>query len=45
MKNKLTIVTKMLLDFMFYAGMAVTATLPLSIRFYGILILLTTAYR
>lgn len=35
MKNKLTIVTKMLLDFMFYAGMAVTATLPLSIRFYG----------
>ena len=35
MKNRLTIITKLLLDFMFYAGIAVTATLPLSIRFYG----------
>lgn len=35
MKDRLTIITKLLLDFMFYAGIAVTATLPLSIRFYG----------
>ena len=35
MKDRLTILTKLLLDFMFYAGIAVTATLPLSIRFYG----------
>ena len=35
MKDRLTITTKLLLDFMFYAGIAVTATLPLSIRFYG----------
>lgn len=35
MKDKLTLYTKYLLDFMFYAGIIVTATLPLSIRFYG----------
>ena len=35
MKDRLTIFSKLLLDFMFYAGIAVTATLPLSIRFYG----------
>ncbi len=35
MKDRLTIITKLLLDFMFYAGIAVTATLPLSIRIYG----------
>lgn len=35
MKDKLTLFTKFLLDFMFFAGIVVTATLPLSIRFYG----------
>lgn len=35
MKDKLTVMTRLLLDFMFYAGIAVTATLPVSIRFYG----------
>ncbi len=35
MKDRLTMMTKLLLDFMFYAGILVTATLPLSIRFYG----------
>lgn len=35
MKDKLTFATKLLLDFLFYAGIAVTATLPLSIRMYG----------
>lgn len=35
MKDKLTLYTKYLLDFMFYSGIVVTATLPLSIRFYG----------
>lgn len=35
MKDKLTLTTKLLLDFMFYAGISVTATLPLSIRLYG----------
>lgn len=35
MKDKLTIFTKYLLDFMFYAGIFVTITLPLSIHFYG----------
>lgn len=35
MKDRLTVFTKYLLDFMFYAGIVVTATLPLSIRFYG----------
>ncbi len=35
MKDKLTITTKLLLDFMFYAGIAVIATLPISIKFYG----------
>lgn len=36
MKDKLTIFTKYLLDFMFYAGIIVIATLPLSIHFYGL---------
>lgn len=35
MKDKLTLYTKYLLDFMFYSGIVVTLTLPLSIRFYG----------
>lgn len=35
MKDKLTLTTKLLLDFMFYAGIFVTLTLPLIIRFYG----------
>lgn len=35
MKDKLTIFTKYLLDLMFYAGIIVIATLPLSIKFYG----------
>ena len=35
MKDKLTLYTKYLLDFMFYAGIIVTATLPISIRLYG----------
>ncbi len=35
MKDKLTLTTKLLLDFMFYTGILVTATLPLSIRLYG----------
>lgn len=34
-KKNLTMWTKYLLDFMFYAGIAVTATLPLSIRKIG----------
>lgn len=35
MKDKLTIFTKYLLDFMFYTGIVVIVTLPLSFRFYG----------
>ena len=35
MKDRWTIFTKYLLDFMFYAGIVVTLTLPVSIRFYG----------
>ena len=35
MKDKLTLFTKFLLDFMFYAGIFVIVTLPLSIKFYG----------
>ncbi|MDE6214568.1 MAG: DUF2975 domain-containing protein [Lachnospiraceae bacterium] len=35
MKDKLTLFTKFLLDFMFYAGIVVIVTLPLSIKFYG----------
>ena len=35
MKDKLTLFTKFLLDLMFYAGIAVLITLPLSIKFYG----------
>lgn len=35
MKDKLTIFTKYLLDFMFYAGIIVIITLPFSIKFYG----------
>lgn len=35
MKDKLTLFTKYLLDFMFYAGIFVTATLPVSIKIYG----------
>ena len=35
MKDRLTLYTKYLLDFMFYSGIAVILTLPLSICFYG----------
>ena len=35
MKDKLTLFTKLLLDLMFYAGIIVIVTLPLSIKFYG----------
>ncbi len=35
MKNYFTRFTKYLLDFMFFAGIAVTASLPFSISFYG----------
>ena len=35
MKDRLTLFTKYLLDFMFYAGIVVTASLPLTIRAYG----------
>lgn len=35
MKDKLTKFTKFLLDTMFYAGIAVIVTLPLSIKIYG----------
>lgn len=35
MKDKLTLFTKFLLDFMFYAGIVVIVTLPLSFKFYG----------
>lgn len=35
MKDKLTLFTKFLLDVMFYAGIVVILTLPLSIKFYG----------
>ncbi len=35
MKDRLTLYTKYLLDFMFYAGIVVTVTLPVSIRLYG----------
>lgn len=35
MKDKLTMFTKYLLDFMFYSGIFVILTLPFSIKFYG----------
>lgn len=35
MKDKLTLITKFILDFMFYSGILVILTLPFSIRFYG----------
>ena len=35
MKNKLIVFTKLLLDFMFFAGIFVTVFVPLIIRFYG----------
>ena len=35
MKDKLTLFTKYLLDFMFYMGIAVIITLPLTIKLYG----------
>ena len=35
MKDKLTLFTKYLLDFMFFTGIIVIVTLPLSFRFYG----------
>lgn len=35
MKDRLTLITKCMIDLMFYAGIAVTLTLPVSIRIYG----------
>ena len=35
MKDKLTLFTKFLLDFMFYSGIVVIVTLPFSFRLYG----------
>lgn len=35
MKDKLTLFTKYLLDFMYYSGFVVTLTLPISIKIYG----------
>lgn len=35
MKDRLTLFTKFLLDFMFYAGIVVIVTLPLSIKLFG----------
>ena len=35
MKDKLTVFTKLLLDIMFYMGIIVTVTLPISIKIYG----------
>ncbi|MCM1388399.1 MAG: DUF2975 domain-containing protein [Bacillus sp. (in: Bacteria)] len=35
MKDKITLFTKYMLDFMYYSGMLVIVTLPFSIRFYG----------
>ena len=35
MKDKLTLFTKYLLDFMFYMGIVVIITLPLTIKLYG----------
>lgn len=35
MKDKITILTKLLLDVMFYGGIFVCVTLPISIKFYG----------
>lgn len=35
MKDRLTLFTKCLLDFLYFAGIFVTATLPFSIKFYG----------
>ena len=34
-KEMLTCLTKYLLDFMFYSGIAVTLTLPVSLKFVG----------
>ena len=35
MRDHLTVFTKWMLDFMFFAGIAVTGTLPMTIRLYG----------
>lgn len=35
MKNRLTLFTRFMLDFMYFAGYVVIITLPASIRFYG----------
>ena len=35
MKDKLTLITKFILDSMFYSGILVILTLPFSIKFYG----------
>jgi hypothetical protein len=35
MKDSLTRFTKLILDFMYFSGIAVTATLPFSVKFLG----------
>lgn len=35
MRNRITVITKIILDIMFYVGILVTLTLPVTIRFYG----------
>lgn len=35
MKNRLTLFTKFMLDFMYFAGFVVIVLLPVGIRFYG----------
>lgn len=35
LKDKIIVVTKVLLDVMFYAGIMVCISLPISIKFYG----------
>lgn len=35
MKNRITVITKIILDIMFYAGILVTLTLPVTIHLYG----------
>lgn len=45
MKDKLTVFTKGLLDFMFFSGILTTVLVPIIIRFYCFLIALITCCR
>ena len=44
MKDSLTRFTKLILDFMYFSGIAVTATLPFSVKFLGKYILFYETY-